>query len=466
MALSQMFTIGFPLAGRTWLAGVRQLQRGRQVRSFADGRTEIRMLLEPVDRQSWSLPESVRMLRHSLDETVGRICRRLDSPVGLGLSGGLDSRILLASLHTQKISHRSFTFCLAPEEPDNRVAKSAAELLGVQHETVVLKPPSDSAFYRAMRLINEGESPGFAFLLMALYARQETGALLIGNEAVRETAGSFQPISVKSKRGLANKMLAEYLKLLSPEQLRKLIAPHYRVSWNDLLDEWYDSFEQIEQPSIMDVFLDHVADYRVQRRTRGRLEQARWYCLPVYPFMDERVYSIYLRLPLRHLHAEQAPLALLCDYKTGLEKLPSAARHYSLPICQGYRFRHLIHLGHILQEKVLLPLQQQWQESKGRLGFGQSALSPEKTEGLYGLKRCDLFHWPAVEDIIQQAGRGTFVNRNALSSLINAGVINDFLFGSGFVSDRGVSILESPREIRFLRGSSPVSQIDSRPTQA
>src|SRR5262245_17360353 len=35
MALGQMLTIGFPLAGRTWISGVRQLQRGRQVRSFA-----------------------------------------------------------------------------------------------------------------------------------------------------------------------------------------------------------------------------------------------------------------------------------------------------------------------------------------------------------------------------------------------------------------------------------------------
>ena len=55
MALMEMLTIGFPMAGRTWLKGVKQLQRGRQVRAFADGRTEVRLLLEPIPRRSWSL---------------------------------------------------------------------------------------------------------------------------------------------------------------------------------------------------------------------------------------------------------------------------------------------------------------------------------------------------------------------------------------------------------------------------
>src|SRR5262249_44954054 len=161
----------------------------------------------------------------------------------------------------------------------------------------------------------------------------------------RETAGSFQPLSLTSRRELANKMLREYLKFLSPKQLSQLLATSFRVDWSDVLSEWYDSFEQIDQPSVTDVFFDHVAEYRVQRRTRPRLEQVRWYCMPVYPYMDERLFDVYRSVPLAHLHAEQASLALLCDYQTGLERLPSAALHFNLPIYQEYRYRHLLHLG-------------------------------------------------------------------------------------------------------------------------
>ena len=456
MALSQMLTIGFPLMGRTWLAGVKQLQRGRQVRSFADGRTQLRMLLGPVERQTWSLKQSVLHLRENLDAAVGQIYRRFDRPVGLALSGGLDSRTLLASLHTQKIEHRNFTFCIDPNEPDNRIAKSASELLGDQHDTVVLDSPVPITHIE-YRLINEGESPGFGYMLLAAYAERYSKALIIGNEAVRETAGSFQPLYMQSRRDLARHMLREYLKLLSPDQLSKLLAPPFGVSWKDVLDEWYESFEQVEQPSIMDVFLDHVADYRVQRRTRSRIEQSRWYCVPIYPFMDERPYNIYRRMPLSHLHAEQAPLALLSAYKTGLEKLPPAARQFSLPMNKGYRYRRLIHFGHVLQER-LWPLQQKWQETKGRLGWGHSVLNAMREAELHRLQNCELFNAPAVSKILDRARSGTFFNRDAINRMINAGILNEFLFGPGFMGKRSLSFLEPSREVRFLHSAGNTTQ--------
>ena len=458
MALSEMLTIGFPLAGRTWISGVRQLQRGRQVRSFTDGRTQVRMLLDPVERQPWSLKQSVHTLREGLDETVQRIYRRLACPIGLGLSGGLDSRTLLASLHSQKIDHCNFTFCIDREEPDNRIAKSAAALLGEQHETIVCDSPLPITHIE-YRLINEGESPGFGFLLLAAYAQQYSNVLFIGNEAVRETAGSFQPLNLKSKRDLASCMLSEYLKFFTAEQVSSILTPDYSIPWTDVLDEWQESFEQIDQPTVMDVFLDHVADYRVQRRTRPRLEAARWYCLPVYPFMDERIYNVYRRLPLSHLHAEQAPLALLCDYKTGLEKLPPAARHFGLPMHRGYRYRHLIHFGHVLQEKVV-PLRQKWYESMGRWGFGNNVLNATRRDELRRLEHCDLFHGPAVRNLRERAQCGTFVNRDAITRVINAGVINEFLFGSGFTGDRALSFLQPTREIQFLRSFRANAQSD------
>ena len=110
MALTQMLTFGFPMAGRTWIEGVKQLQAGSQICSFANGRTSVANMLEPVERKTWSFNKTVTTLRECMDETTHRICRRIDSPVGLGLSGGLDSRLNLASLHTQKIPTSQFYF--------------------------------------------------------------------------------------------------------------------------------------------------------------------------------------------------------------------------------------------------------------------------------------------------------------------------------------------------------------------
>ena len=88
------------MAGRTWLSGVRQLQRGRQVRAWSDGRTDVSdAARSPSSAQIVVVLEhSVHLLRDSLDATVKRLARRLGQPGALALSGGLDSRLLLASL--------------------------------------------------------------------------------------------------------------------------------------------------------------------------------------------------------------------------------------------------------------------------------------------------------------------------------------------------------------------------------
>jgi Asparagine synthase len=453
MALAQVLTIGFPMAGRTWLDGVRLLQRGRQVRSFSDGRTEVRMTLDPVAREPWSLEQSVHALRDSLDETVARICRRLNRPVALGLSGGLDSRTLLASLHTQKIAHLNFTFCISPDEADNRIAKSSAELLGDQHTTVVADIPGLGEFHRDIRLINEGESPGFGFLVLAARVQQESDALLIGSEAVRETSGSLQPIEFKSKRELARHMLREYSTYFGVDQAHKLLMPALRIPWQDVLDEWFDSFERINQDSILEVFLDHVADYRVQRRTRPRLDQVRWFCLPVYPYMDDRLYGTYRRLPLSQVHAEQASIALLCSYKTGLEKLPSPALRFGMAMDQAYRYRHILHGGRILRDNLVHPLKQKWHEAKGAWGFGRSVLSPVRQAELPRLEQCRLFHWPEVKNLIDRAARGSFANIPALNVLINAGIVDEFLFGAGLSGSRALRFMKSTREVQLVRNS-------------
>jgi len=236
----------------------------------------------------------------------------------------------------------------------------------------------------------------------------------------------------------------------APDRAYEVLAPPFRVSWQDVLDEWMDSFEKVEQQSMMDVYLDHVLDYRLQRRTRVRLDAARWFCLPIYPYMDEQLYTIYRSLPLTHLNAERAHLALLCDYKTGLENLPSSTHNLvSVPIYKEYRYRHLVHLARIVRQQFVLPLRTKWQERKGMWGFGHSILNPLRAAELRRLDHCQLFNWLEVQHLIERARRGAFVNRNALECLINAVVIDDFLFGSGLSGDRALKFLKTPQEIHF-----------------
>src|SRR5262249_17686371 len=262
----------------------------------------------------------------------------------------------------------------AREEADNRIARAAAGFVGEQHKMVALNGSVAEALDRDCRLINEGDTPGFGFFLLAAHVQQETNVLFVGFEGLRETAGAFNPLLIKSKHALAYHMLRSHMTQFTAAQAENVLADPYRALWRDVVDEWFDSFDQIEQESILDVYLQHIATYWVLRRTRPRIDAARYFCLPVYPYMDKRVYTTYLRLPLSHIHAERAPLAFLSDYKTGLENLPAAARHFGMPIYKEYRYRHLIQSVRFVKDRILDPAQSKWRESKGALGFGRSVL--------------------------------------------------------------------------------------------
>jgi hypothetical protein len=454
VSLMEMLTIGFPTGGRTWLAGVRQLQRGRQVCAKADGRTVVRMLVEPVVRQSWSLKRSVQALRDSMDETVSRISRRIESPIGLGLSGGLDSRLLLASLYTQQIYHRNFTFCLREDESDNSIAQATAKTLGEQHHTVLLDSKV-ALTHRDCRIINEGESPGSPYLLLGAYAQQEVKAIIIGYPGdvyAGANPGLFRPLFLKNRRTLADSVLRVYMTFFDPDQAGKLLAPSYRACWHDVLDEWYGSFDEINQQSIMDVYLDHVTDYRLQRRTRPRIDSIRWFCAPVYPYMDDSLYTTYRSLPLNYLDSERAHISLLSSYNIGLEKLPSAARSFArIPICSEYRYRHLLHLGRITRQRLLTPARQKWQEAISARGFRRTIINPSFAAELRRLEYCPLFNWREIDNLIDLFSRGVFSNRSAMARLVNAAVVHDFLMGSGFSQSEDLQYLDPTRGIKLIR---------------
>jgi hypothetical protein len=258
-------------------------------------------------------------------------------------------------------------------------------------------------------------------------------------------------LRLKSKEELANLMFRLHMSQFEPGEALNIVSEPYRTSWEDVLDEWSRSFDEIDQQSLTDVYLDHGMDYRVQRRARVRLDSARWFSLPIYPYMDERVYSAYRSLPLDHLLGERAHIGLLSSYKLGLEKVPSAQRRFAgLPISAEYRYRNIIHLGRVVRQKLIVPLKTKSTVIKGLLGLGKSSLSLARAEALRRLQSCDLFNWPEVNKVIGRAERGVFVNVNALNRLINAHVLDDFLFRSASSKEAGLHFLKSPRDISFV----------------
>jgi hypothetical protein len=396
-----------------------------------------------VSRQNWSLKKSVRMLRESLDDTVAQICRRLTGPVALALSGGLDSRILLASLHSQHIDHLNFTFHEGAGEPDLLLARKSAEILGESHHAILMEDAVAQALRLDMRVVNAGESAAFAFFLMSRSVRSQCGSLMIGYPGdvyAGRIPGPFRASRLKSRDTLARNVLSLYMKFFTPKQAEALVSPQHRVLWIDVLDEWYESFREIDQQSIMDVYLDHSITYRLQRRTRMRMDQSRWFVSPLYPYMDARLSRTYRSLPISHLESERAHLLLLEDYRTGLERLPSAARTaMHVPIRFEYKLRHPFYWGRCIRERMTDPLARAVAEMRGRLGMGSSAVDIELESEIRELRDCPILDWSCIQWLLDEASHGAFIRTEALHRLANVLVIHNLLF-----CDRPLAALHAP----------------------
>lgn len=444
MTLAETMTIGFPLQGRTWISGVRLLQPGHRVRSSAEGTAEVRRVVRPLQREDWSFQQTVSELRTATDQTIARLCSRLQGPAVLGLSGGLDSRICLAALHARQLPHTSLTFCSDPAEADNRLAVSAAGLLGEPHATVVLDGQLAVSLYRDLRIINEGESPGFGFFFLAAAAQQYGSGLLIGSEAIRDTPmGALRVQGIRKRSTLAQDMLTGQMDRFSPAAALGLLAPAYHVTWQEVLDEWQDSFARIPDQPMVDIYLDHLLENRIHRRTRPRLDAARWFCQPVYPYMDNQLYRIFRSIPLEHLTDERAHIALLSDYRSGLELLPNAARHQAgIPLGREYACRHLVRLARTLRRTVLLPLDRARQSLTGRSSRAAwyQRIMKNETERLHS---CGLFAPEQLQRVIAGAARGSFIPRNGLHSLLSAAVVHDVLFGGGLAGRRALRFIHT-----------------------
>lgn len=182
-ALSLYLSWGFVPAPHTIYAGVRKLRAGEWLRATRDGRVETGRL-GPVPRhEPVAEADAVPALRAALAEASRLRLESSDVPVGVFLSGGLDSIAVAAALR-DVTSLRTFTVRSRDGATDETSdARRAAEALGVRHE-IIDAPPADPGLWRRA-LLRHGEpfaaQSAVAIDLMAAAARPHVKVVLTGD---------------------------------------------------------------------------------------------------------------------------------------------------------------------------------------------------------------------------------------------------------------------------------------------
>lgn len=143
-AVSDILLMAHVWGDKTLVKEVKSLRPGCYVR-YQDGLWE--------ERRYWAFsfgmydgPDFVGSMARAYEGAVRDIARTIEGPTGLWLSGGLDSRMFAAALHTVDKPFRAFTYNrplgsdFGPFRTDIEIARDVSKALGVDHEILSLTP--------------------------------------------------------------------------------------------------------------------------------------------------------------------------------------------------------------------------------------------------------------------------------------------------------------------------------------
>jgi asparagine synthase (glutamine-hydrolysing) len=138
-SLGEYLSMGCALEHRTLFAGVRQLP-GATRWEFEGGRSVRRTSY--FARESWTQQPALGETQYfeELKQTFARVLPRYftaDAPVGISLTGGVDSRMVMAYARQQPGSLRTYTFGgMYRDCTDVTIARRVAQLCGQPHQVI------------------------------------------------------------------------------------------------------------------------------------------------------------------------------------------------------------------------------------------------------------------------------------------------------------------------------------------
>ncbi len=309
IALHQHFTLhGVVPAPRTILKGIRKLPPAHTMKFLASG--------EVVQRCYWHLdatrPEQavseqdwIAATRTVLQRAVERHRLASDVPVGILLSGGLDSSLLVGLLadHVDELN----TFSIGFEEVAGEVADEfeysdlVAEAFKTRHHKFAV--PNSEMLKRLPDAIREMSEPMASYDVTAFYllgerVSREVKVVLAGQGADEVFGGYFWYPRMDEERGTPLERFSRHYFDRDHEEYLEMMADEYSVQ--DVTGAWVS--EQLEKEGA-DEFLDRVFRLDVTRlmvddpvKRVDNMTMA-WGLEARVPFLDHELVELAAKMP-------------------------------------------------------------------------------------------------------------------------------------------------------------------------
>ncbi len=202
-SLSKLFTLRYVPSPETMFAGIRKLPPGHRMTVNAEG-MHIERYWNWTPQINWDIDEetAIEQYRELLEDAV-RLQMRSDVPVGLFLSSGIDSGVLLAIMNKYSgQAIKTFTIGFDEGEASNETddARQMAQAFGSDHSEMMVSAQDYQSYYqRYLWDLEEpvGNETAAAFYFVSLIAGQKVKVALTGQGADEPWAGYHRYRGVK-----------------------------------------------------------------------------------------------------------------------------------------------------------------------------------------------------------------------------------------------------------------------------
>jgi len=258
-----------------------------------------------------------------------------DSPViGMGLSGGLDSRTVIGFAGSAR-DIRTFTYFGHPESADRPYALQISSLLGTEHKEIGFSP---AQFINTLDEFLEASGAhcdvffwvvqAFGYHLMAdgveVFLSGAGGDSLAG---VHYDLWTYWSLGGKVERSLA--FARANREGSSSRFLRKLVAPDFiSTYWDEHRNRFEETFACCgPQRSI--TLVDRWMYFDLRQKQRRRINEGfrnyQRFVNARFPFYDYNVFDLFLSLPTRWKRRRDFYRRAMCRYLPALSEVPSTS---------------------------------------------------------------------------------------------------------------------------------------------
>jgi asparagine synthase (glutamine-hydrolysing) len=276
-SMAEYVALGCVLQDRTLFAGIQLLPPGSAWVFHADGRVVRRRYFDPATWEQQPALEAAEY-REQLNATFARATRRClhGSGLGMSLTGGLDSRAVLAWAGASAGSLPCYTFAGPYRDcADARIARRLAKASGQPHSTIRIGNDFFSEFDTlAQRAVQISDG-----------TMDVTGAVeLYANRQARDIAG------VRLTGNYGSEIIRSHVALRPTHLDRQAYTPEFSI----LLDEALDTYRRERQCATLSfIAFKQMPWHHYARRSLEMAELS-----PRSPFLDNDVVAAAYRAPV------------------------------------------------------------------------------------------------------------------------------------------------------------------------